>query len=258
MELATRVKKEHDDNFKFVDAAHAGDCDNVYTLTDAKPEVEVNETRSATSLIAIDTSNVSEPPVDNLRVADSDINYNTEERSLDLIRAVKLNHVDTVKMLLDAKVNIDVANSHGFTAFTVAAGEGRTACLQMLLDAKADINAVDKSGYTALIAAAGCGQTACLQFLLDLKADVSTLVIHPDAGTALVSAACNGRSGCLQLLLEAKADIAATDDDGLNATRSGFRLHCVLAVNARRQGRHRCHGQLREHWINIGGEQRTH
>jgi tetratricopeptide (TPR) repeat protein len=87
--------------------------------------------------------------------------------------------------------------------------------VRVLLDAKADVNAALDNGSTALMAAAQKGATDIVAALLGAGADPKAK--SATAGTALMEAAYSGHAESVRLLLKAGSDIEATTSAGLTA-----------------------------------------
>jgi uncharacterized protein len=163
-------------------------------------------------------------------------------------------NLDTLKVLLEAGVNVNAANKHGFTALHNLLQKPSVApveALQLLIQHGADINATDKHGRTPLMmclneqihavvplqhiaaligAGADCslgmtplqwyavvpdGKTALLKLLLRGSADVAHTV-PSDGQTALYSAVSSGNVEAVQLLLAAGS--SGHTRDNLNMT----------------------------------------
>jgi hypothetical protein len=119
--------------------------------------------------------------------------------------------VDTIMGLLKKGHNPHLQDSYGRTPLSWAAENGHKAVVKLLLEAKADVNAKDNKGQTPLWCAARNGHEAVVKLLLEAKADVDA----KDNGgrTPLWCAARNGHEAVVKLLLEAKAD-AKDEYDG--------------------------------------------
>jgi ankyrin repeat domain-containing protein 50 len=132
-----------------------------------------------------------------------------------LYRAAVNGHEAVVQLLIEAKADVDAKSSDGWTALYVAAANGHEAVVQLLIEAKADVDAMDNDGRTALYRAAINGHEAVVQLLIEAKADIDTK--SSSGRTALYRAAVNGHEAVVQLLIEAKADVDAMDNDGRTA-----------------------------------------
>src|ERR1700691_1652737 len=90
-----------------------------------------------------------------------------------LIDAALRGNVPRVRVLLDAKADLNAKNSDGATALIVASQDGHADVVRVLLDAKADVNAKDNYGGTALMLASQSGHADVVRVLLAAKADVN-------------------------------------------------------------------------------------
>jgi ankyrin repeat protein len=70
-----------------------------------------------------------------------------------------------VRLLLEAKADVDKKNRYGRTALYWAANKGHEAMVWLLLEAKADVDAKDKDGRTALYWAADKGHQAVVRLI---------------------------------------------------------------------------------------------
>jgi ankyrin repeat protein/23S rRNA U2552 (ribose-2'-O)-methylase RlmE/FtsJ len=131
-----------------------------------------------------------------------------------LYGAAKNGHEAVVKLLLEAKADVNVKDNDGWMALHEVAESGHEAAIKLLLEAKADINVKDIYGnrWTALHWAAKKGHEAVVKLLLEAKADVN--VKDNNGGTALHWAASNEHKAVVKLLLEAKADSNLNDSNG--------------------------------------------
>lgn len=83
-----------------------------------------------------------------------DVNTQDADKGMTaLMYAVEAGRVEAVKLLIEAKANINLANKKGTTALMYAALAGNMRLVQMLLDAGADVKAKDALGQTAFVLA---------------------------------------------------------------------------------------------------------
>jgi ankyrin repeat protein len=86
---------------------------------------------------------------------------------------------------------LDVASEDGITPLIAASSEGHAECVKMLIDAKADVNAKDKDGTNSLMAASARGHLEVVTALLAAGANVNDQ--NTDGHTALMFA-YNGKN----------------------------------------------------------------
>lgn len=168
-----------------------------------------------------------------------------------LMRAAGNGHIEVIKILIEAKADLNLKDAKGMTALDSAADMGKEEAaillfnagakgnykppgpnenllqtarggsakgLQDYLKAGADINARDKDGRTALMLATPFGDVDTVQAFLDAKADVNAK--DNEGRTALMSAPSN----VIKLLLGTNADVHAKDNQGRNA------LFCLVEI----------------------------
>jgi ankyrin repeat protein len=82
-----------------------------------------------------------------------------------LIRAASAGHIQTLKILLDAHVPVNVQSKEGLTALMEAAMSGQADAITLLLRAGADLSIKDKTGKTALDWAIQQQQQAAIDIL---------------------------------------------------------------------------------------------
>eukprot|EP00931_Biecheleriopsis_adriatica_P065095 TRINITY_DN39718_c0_g1_i1.p1 TRINITY_DN39718_c0_g1~~TRINITY_DN39718_c0_g1_i1.p1 ORF type:complete len:203 (+),score=42.64 TRINITY_DN39718_c0_g1_i1:151-759(+) len=103
------------------------------------------------------------------------------------------------RILMDARVDVNIKDRRGKTALIDIAGYGTTEGVKFLLEARANVNAQDSTGLTALSNATSKGHTECVSLLVEARADMN--VTAPSVDTLLASA---GRS-CQQDVEQARA-----------------------------------------------------
>jgi ankyrin repeat protein len=122
-----------------------------------------------------------------------------------LAGAVLKGHIEIVKILLQAKVDVNLENENGLSAVYLAAALGFSEITQLLLDAGAVFDKDDPWAANQLLACASeRGRNAGLKLLLQLG--VSPNPIDPDKDTALSRAVRQGSLDCVNILLSAGAD----------------------------------------------------
>ena len=93
----------------------------------------------------------------------------------DLIAAALRGNLPRVRLLLDAKVDLNARNGDGMTALMIASQDGHADVVRALLAAKADVNAKTShgvtAGATALLEASQHGYPDVVQVLKNAGAD---------------------------------------------------------------------------------------
>ncbi|KIW56094.1 hypothetical protein PV05_04778 [Exophiala xenobiotica] len=134
--------------------------------------------------------------------------------------AVEKDKIDLLKILLQTnKVDVDICDLYGRTAFLRAARLGRAEAVKLLLwTRKVDINSKDNSGLTPLALAAEHGHAALVRFLLDTgKVDIESL--SQLGQTPLSLAAEGGHEAMVKLLVQTeKVDIESRDSKAWTPT----------------------------------------
>lgn len=128
----------------------------------------------------------------------ADLYHIDEKKVSTLLQASHRGLTDIVKAILEKHVAngskadfLDAASEDGITPLTAASSEGHTECVKLLVDAKADINAKDKDSTTSLMAASARGHFDVASIILAAGADVNDQNL--DGHTALMFA-YNGKN----------------------------------------------------------------
>lgn len=117
-----------------------------------------------------------------------------------LMIASHCGHTGAVRVLLDAKADINVKSQRGgWTALMLAAMNKRVKVLELLLRSKADVHTKTARGWTALLFAAQSGLARNVRSLLDAKANIQTTT--RDGLTAIIIASAHGHNAVLRELL---------------------------------------------------------
>jgi len=137
----------------------------------------------------------------------------TSDGATALHKAAEYGNAEVVKILVDAKADVDVQERHGYTALHYAIMHGHTEIVKILVDAKADVDVQERHGDTALTYAALKGHTEIVKILVDVKADVDLQNNFGD--TALIRAVFdrNGRD-IVRVLLDAKSNVDIQNNNG--------------------------------------------
>lgn len=143
-------------------------------------------------------------------------NIEIEERkqaNKTLFHSVGASDMRAIQKALALGADIDAKHEEGgYTAAMSAAVIGREAPLRLLIDAKADLNVQTDAGFTAVMGAASWGREACLRLLIAGGADINAK--DNEGRTAAMLAADNGCGTCLRLLMDANVGLAANAKEG--------------------------------------------
>lgn len=124
---------------------------------------------------------------------------------------------DVVKLLIDAKCNVNVMDSRGMTALHHAAMKGEADILQMLIEAGCELNTQDKNGWTALHNAAYWAHLSIVDKLLKNGASVELTNKHQRLALHEVARSQSDDDSVLgqiaRHLMTAGADIDAISSD---------------------------------------------
>ena len=85
---------------------------------------------------------------------------------------VRVDDLDTAKLLIAAGADVKLADRYGVTPLQLACANGNAAMIKLLLDAGADANSVDPTAITALMTAAEVGNLESVRALLERGAKV--------------------------------------------------------------------------------------
>jgi len=124
-----------------------------------------------------------------------------------LLGAVEQGHIEAMRLLLDAKADVNFQDNSGFHALYLAAGAPKNAekAVNMLLAWGADICLANSSGYTPLHNGCGCGELGGIRSLLEERADLN---LRSSSGAAPVHVAViNDQPAVLELLKEFGANL---------------------------------------------------
>ncbi len=121
-----------------------------------------------------------------------------------LSESMAASDITEIRRLIEAGADVNVINKKGVTPLFQASVEGHYEIVKLLLDAKADVNkARTTNGITPLFWASGEGHYEVVKLLLDAKADVNIKVeIEGKEYTVLSAAKEGGHTSIVKLLKE--------------------------------------------------------
>ncbi|HTM05529.1 MAG TPA: ankyrin repeat domain-containing protein [Vicinamibacterales bacterium] len=131
-----------------------------------------------------------------------------------LLWMVRVDDVETAKLLVRAGADATKANRYGLTPLALAAANGSAPMLTVLLGAGADPNAVDPAGETALMAASRVGNLDAVRVLLEHNATIDARDAQYQE-TALMVAVRENHPQVVKLLMELGADVNAKTRVGI-------------------------------------------
>ena len=132
-----------------------------------------------------------------------------------LADAAQHREIETVRVLIDAGVDVDAPQADGATALAWAVHWDDLATADLLLGAGADVDAANDLGVTPLMLAGLNGSVPMVDLLLRAGADPNAA--RPAGGTALMMAARSGDATVLRRLIAAGADLDAATSSGHTA-----------------------------------------
>ena len=110
------------------------------------------------------------------------------------------------ELLAGVNLDINIKDSHGFTALSWACVKGNPATVRMLIEAGADINIQSNRGATAIWLASIYGHTELVKMLIEAGASLLE--------DALMGASARGHKETAAMLVEAGANIDVVDNQG--------------------------------------------
>ena len=129
-----------------------------------------------------------------------------------LMAAAGRGDLETMRVLVEAKAQVDVRNGAGETALILAAGDGDPQAVRFLLDRGADARARTKRNETALGNASTAGNEATVRMLLDHGAEVNVRNVRGYSPLLLAASSDAIPEGVVKMLLAKGADTSFTGD----------------------------------------------
>ena len=142
--------------------------------------------------------------------------------------AVYHGDLTSIRLLIDAKCDVNATTRYQVTPLSIACQLGRAECTRQLLAAGANANLVQPGGVTILMTAARTGNANCVRHLLEKKADVNSA--ERLGQTALMWAASEGHVEVLDFLINAGADVGRSTSKGFSAIMFAARQGHIDAV----------------------------
>ena len=131
--------------------------------------------------------------------------------------AVRYDHDDCVKTLLEVGAIVNVPHTRGDSPIEKAVQRGIAKCVTMLIEAGTDVNRRSLTNTSALTVAAESGYYDCMELLIKAGADVNISDPNGKGLLTIVVSKCTSRDA--KLLINAGVNVNAVDADkrGRNA-----------------------------------------
>jgi ankyrin repeat protein len=134
----------------------------------------------------------------------------------------------SVRLLIDAKCDVNVATRYEVTPLAIACQLGRAESVERLLAGGADVNATLPGGVTLLMTACRTGSAEVVRHLLKSKARINAA--ERRGQTALMWATAEGHAAVMDLLIKVGADLNASTSNGFSAIMFAARQGHIDAV----------------------------
>ena len=197
-------------------SCRSGALDVVKMLVEAGAGVCVTDNYGNTCLMCAAYHGYSETVrylVDVDDTASKIMNHKSDGHLSALFCAVRQNHADLVKVLIDAGADIETRDKDSRTPLVLSCEKGNLPIVKMLVEAGAEVRAIDKYGYACLVLAAVYGHTETVRFLVSLP-DVDMSHVDKYGNTVVIYAAELTHPGTMEVLIDAGADIEVKDNVG--------------------------------------------
>lgn len=168
-----------------------------------------NDTASLLQL-SIKTDGLNKP--DPLMLEDFDAALELALCDPPAIIAAEHGHVEALKVLIEAGIDINQANNQGETPAFIAARNGYGGVLQLLIQHGANLRTPNVLGATPAFAAAGAGQVDALKLLIAQQVNLEEQNLLSE--TPIYNAASSGHEKVIELLIEQNVDINKPNRDG--------------------------------------------
>lgn len=162
---------------------------------------------------------VSSDPAESLRLLlEKGVSVNVRNKWDDtpLMAAAESGNLENVKLLIEAGADVNSRNNYGATALSLAAMGNHEAVVRQLVESGAKINTVDNDGLSPLVSSVRNGLGDIALFLIQSGADANIDSRYPYR-PALTEAAMNGDEKLTEALLKVGADVNKADFDGKTA-----------------------------------------
>jgi ankyrin repeat protein len=151
--------------------------------------------------------------------ATDDVNAKVDDYSHSLMHlAATKGYAPLLKLLHQAKANLDIKNSAGMTPMMWAAHSGHLPCVQFLVEQGAKIEHRNNGfNHSSLRIAASNGHAEVVSYLLNAGANVDAVDLHGQTSLIQISGSKACQATVMQLLIDHGANIDAQDNLGQTA-----------------------------------------
>jgi ankyrin repeat protein len=151
--------------------------------------------------------------------ATDDVNAKVDDYDHSLMHlAADKGYAPLLKLLHQAKANIDIKDNVGWTPMMWAARSGHLPCVQFLVEQGAKIEYRDDGlNRSSLRNAASNGHAEVVSYLLDVGANVDAVNLEGQTSLILISGSNKYQATVMRLLLDHGANINAQDHYGYTA-----------------------------------------
>ena len=198
-------------------ACSDGREDVVKLLLDTGADPTITDTNGDSSLHAAIDGRCTTVILQQIIVHGVHVNNANNDSATPLLLACGAAQTESVKLLLKAKADPNIADADGDTSLHEAvAANCSKGLLQEIISCGAEMNAVNKKGVSALLLGCCLGHTDSVEVLLNAGADPTIL---DEVGYSCLFAAVDGRcsTNILQALIDRGAHIGVKRKDGTNA-----------------------------------------
>jgi hypothetical protein len=126
------------------------------------------------------------------------------QRALSVIAAARDGNVNRLKAMIEARANLNVKNSEGWTPLMISVLKGHFEVARLLVLNGVPLEEKNNSGWTALRFAASIGDMEIIRLLVEQGADLNST--DDKGSTILMQAADEGNSNSVRALLDYGAD----------------------------------------------------
>lgn len=143
------------------------------------------------------------------------LNYQNHHGNSPLLAAANYNYINCLNVLIDAGANLNIRNNKGDTALHMVANNRNLKCLINLVKAGVNLNIRNNKGYTALHVLANNDCLECLIYLVNAGADLN--ICNNMGDTALHLAIEMYNTDCLTYLINVMSDLNIRNNLGKTA-----------------------------------------